>query len=38
MARTVGIGYQDFEKLRTHDNFYIDKSNFIVEWWNSLTK
>ena len=29
----IGIGYQDFEKLRADQNFYIDKSNFIVEWW-----
>ena len=29
----IGIGYQDFEKLRADQNFYIDKSHFIVEWW-----
>lgn len=23
MAKTVGIGCQDFEKLRTNGNFYI---------------
>ena len=33
MARTVGIGYQDFGDLITNDNFYIDKTHFIKEWW-----
>lgn len=27
MARTVGIGRQDFEKIRTENTFYIDKCN-----------
>ncbi len=35
MARTVGIGRQDFEKLRMKNNFYVDKSGFIQEWWES---
>ena len=35
MARTVGIGHQDFEDLRLKDNFYVDKTNFIKEWWES---
>ena len=35
MAKSVGIGYQDFEKLRLQDNFYIDKTDFIREWWES---
>ena len=29
MARTVGIGHQDFEKLRTRNLFYVDKTSFI---------
>lgn len=33
MARTVGIGIQDFEKLITKQYFYVDKTNFIKEWW-----
>lgn len=33
MARTVGIGHQDFEQVITEDNFYIDKTLFIKEWW-----
>lgn len=35
MARTVGIGHQDFEKLRMKNNFYVDKSDFIREWWEA---
>lgn len=35
MARTVGIGRQDFEKLRMKNNFYVDKTDFIREWWES---
>lgn len=33
MARTIGIGHQDFERLIQDDLFYIDKTNFIKEWW-----
>lgn len=35
MARTVGIGHQNFEQLITNDNFYVDKTLFIKEWWES---
>ena len=35
MAKTVSIGNQSFEKLRTEDCFYIDKTYFIKEWWES---
>lgn len=35
MARTVGIGHQDFEKVITSHNFYIDKTHFIKEWWEA---
>ncbi len=35
MARTVSIGRQDFEKLRLSNNFYVDKTHFIREWWES---
>ena len=34
MARTVAIGIQDYEQLITNDYFYIDKTNFIREWWD----
>ena len=35
MARTVGIGHQDFERVRVKNNFYIDKTDFIREWWEA---
>lgn len=35
MARTVGIGNQDFETIRQEEYFYIDKTDFIREWWES---
>jgi hypothetical protein len=35
MARTVGIGLQDFEKIRTENCFYVDKTGFIKEWWEN---
>ena len=35
MARTVGIGIQSFDKLMGNQYLYIDKSNFIREWWES---
>ena len=35
MARVVGIGHQDFEKVRVNHNFYIDKTAFIKEWWEA---
>ncbi len=33
MARRIGIGHQDFEDIRKNDYFYIDKTDFIREWW-----
>lgn len=35
MPRTVSIGCQDFEKLRVRNNFYVDKTGFIREWWEA---
>ena len=35
MARTVGIGIQDFEKIVENNVFYVDKTHFIKEWWES---
>ncbi|MSS62584.1 AAA family ATPase [Velocimicrobium porci] len=34
-AKTVAIGIQDFEELRKGGYFYIDKTSFIKEWWES---
>lgn len=35
MARTIGIGNQNFETIRKEGYFYIDKTSFIREWWES---
>lgn len=35
MGRTVGIGIQDFGKIINNNYFYIDKTSFIREWWES---
>ena len=35
MARTVAIGIQDFGKLIESNCLYVDKTNFIREWWES---
>ena len=35
MANNVGIGIQDFLELRENHKFYIDKTSFIKEWWES---
>ncbi|WP_075721232.1 AAA family ATPase [Roseburia sp. 499] len=33
MARTVAIGIQQFNEIREKNYFYVDKTNFIKEWW-----
>lgn len=33
MARAISIGRQDFEKIRSDNCFYIDKTDFIRQWW-----
>ena len=35
MAKVVSIGNQSFESIREKDNFYVDKTLFIREWWDS---
>ena len=35
MARNVAIGIQNFEKIIEGNYFYIDKTDFIREWWES---
>lgn len=35
MAKTVGIGIQDFEKIIESNCFYVDKTAFLKEWWES---
>ena len=34
----AGLGYQDFEEVRTNHIFYIDKTDFIREWWEYADK
>ncbi len=36
MARTISIGNQDFEGIITNNCFYVDKTNFIKEWWENM--
>ena len=33
--RTIGIGKQDYESIIMPDCFYVDKTNFIKEWWEA---
>ena len=35
MARNVAIGIQSFEEIIKGKYFYIDKTDFIKEWWNN---
>ena len=35
MAKVIGIGNQSFESIRENDNFYIDKTGFIKDWWEN---
>lgn len=35
MAKTIAIGIQDFKNIIEEDCFYIDKTDFIREWWDS---
>ena len=33
--KTVGIGNQDFEIIQKKHYFYVDKTKFIKEWWET---
>ena len=35
MGKIISIGNQGFEDIRVNDNFYVDKTAFIKEWWES---
>ncbi len=35
MQKQIGIGKQDFAALRESQCFYIDKTDFIRQWWDS---
>ena len=34
MKKEIATGIQDFEKLRVNQRFYVDKTDFIRQWWN----
>ena len=34
----VGLGYQNFAEIRTKQIFYIDKTHFIMDWWDNADK
>lgn len=31
----IAVGVQDFETLRINGYFYVDKTEFLREWWES---
>lgn len=35
MARIIGIRHQDFFQLMVSGCFYVDKTEFIREWWEN---
>lgn len=35
MTRTVAIGIQNYNEIIEKDCFYVDKTSFIKEWWES---
>ena len=38
MAKAIPIGYQEYNELIENQLFYIDKTHFIREWWESRDK
>lgn len=38
MVKRISIGYQEYDELITNGLFYIDKTRFIKEWWESGDK
>lgn len=35
MKSVISIGNQDFVSIRKNNCFYIDKTDFIREWWEN---
>ena len=35
MKRIIATGEQSYEKIREAGTFYIDKTDFIRQWWES---
>ena len=36
MKRVIATGIQNFESLRMNKGFYVDKTDFIREWWSGM--
>ena len=34
-GKNVSVGNQSFESIRENDSFYVDKTSFIEQWWES---
>ena len=34
-SKTISIGNQGFDSIREKNYFYVDKTRFIKEWWES---
>lgn len=35
MTQKISIGHQDFEVIRRGHYFYIDKTDFLRQWWEN---
>ena len=35
MKKTISIGIQGFSDLRERNCYFVDKTHFIKEWWES---
>lgn len=35
MKKPISIGIQEFSDLREKECFFVDKTNFIKEWWDN---
>lgn len=33
--RTIAIGEQNFETIQINNYFYVDKTDFVRQWWES---
>lgn len=38
MVRPIILGTQNFEKLRRNNAFFVDKTDFICEWWKRMSE
>ena len=35
MGKVISIGNQEFDTIREKECFFVDKTNFIKEWWEN---